>query len=89
MPMMLSTKESKWPCLGRRTGTSHGSAGAKGMLSGSRMGDGISEGCSHVVAVLLWHHTGLLATSNAKSVIVSITMHHSAGLKDDPNVSLR
>ena len=59
------------------------------MLFGSRIGDGMSDGFSHDVAVVLWHHNGLLAMSNAKSVMVSMIIHHSAGLNYDPNVSLR
>ena len=88
-PMMSSTKESKWPYRWRSNDTSHDRAGAKGMLFGSRMGDGMLDGFSHEIAVVLWYHHGLLAISNAKSVMVSMTIHHSARLNNDPNVSLR
>ena len=74
---------------GRSTGTSHGKAGEHGILFGRRTVLGMLGGLSHDIAVVLWHHNGLLAIFKARSVMVSMTIHHSAGLNDDPNVRRR
>ena len=60
-----------------------------GILFGGRISFGVSDGLSHDVAVVLWHHNGLLAISKARSVMVSMTIHHSAWLNADPNVRRR
>ena len=88
-PIMSLTKDSKGPYYGRSTGTSHGKAGANGISFGSRTGDGMSACLSHAVDVVVWHHNGLLAISRARSVMVSMTIHHSTGLNADPNVNRR
>ena len=85
--MMLSTNKAKWPCRGRDTETSHGSTGANRILVGSRMGNGILEGCVHDAVIVLWGHNVLLAMSRVRSIMISIIMHHSAGLKAAPNVN--
>ena len=52
------------------------------VVSGWRMGTGIDTGCGFVARVLLWSQKGLLMMSLPRSVRISISTHHSAGLND-------
>ena len=51
------------------------------------MGDGMVSGAGCVAYVFRWFQKGLLEISFARSVIISMITHHSAGLKEPPKVS--
>ena len=66
-----------------------GRAGTNGISFGWRIGTGRDTGSRCDAWVLVWHQTGLFATSLARSVASSIRTHHSAGLNDAPNMRRR
>ena len=88
-PMMSSTYESTGSCWGRGRSTSAGRAGASGIYGGRYFGGGMDVGAGIGANVDVGFHRGLLVISFARSVIISIMIHHSAGLKDPLNVRQR
>ena len=88
-PTRLSIYPSTQPNLGRFRFTSTGNAGAKGIELGIITGCGIDSCDGFLAWFSLSFQNGLLIMSLAKSVNNSINIHHSAGLKDPPNISLR
>ena len=66
---------------------SSGRAGANGISAASLIGAGIEAGYGCVAWVFLGFQNDLFAILFAKSVRNSIRTHHSAEMKDPPNVN--
>jgi len=88
-PKMSSIYESTHPWRGSGRMTAAGRAGENGVSSGRIDGDGMEAGWGVGVWLTSGDQCGLLVMSFATSVINSMIMHHSAGLKDPPNFSLK
>ena len=88
-PTKSSMYPSTHPYRGRLRATSAGRAGANGVVCGRRVGLGIESGGGCVACVCDGSQYGLLMMSLPRSVRSSISTHHSAGLKEPPNVRRR
>ena len=80
---------STHPKRGMLRDTSVGSVGANEIVSSWRIVFGIVSGGSCVACVCFGSKKGLLMMSFPRSVRSSISIHHSAGLNEPPNVRLR
>ena len=88
-PTRSSMYESTQPCLGSWMVTSTGRAGANGVFDGYSFGGGIVDGSGIGECSFDGTQSGLFIMSIDKSVINSMIIHHSAGLKAAPNVNRR
>ena len=88
-PIILSTYESSAPWWGRGRSTSAGRTGATGICGGRYFWGGIDAGAGINANVNVGFYRGLLVISFARSVRISIMIHHLDGLKDPPNVKQR